>query len=80
MPENCIWQLMVMGALFSVLVKKTKSVDPLPIKAEQLIYIPRRTPEKNLMIELIKEFANLQNVTQITACLPIPRAVGESVA
>jgi len=31
------------------------------------------------MIGLIKEFANLQNVTQITACLPVPRAVGESV-
>lgn len=31
------------------------------------------------MIGLIKEFANLQNVTQRTARLPIPRAVGESV-
>jgi len=79
MPENFIWQLMVMGALFSVLVEKTKRVDPLPIKAEQLIYLPRRTPEENLMIGLIKEFANLRNVTQMTACLPVPRAVGESV-
>jgi len=31
------------------------------------------------MVGLIKEFAHLQNVTQITACLPIPRAVGELV-
>jgi len=70
---------MIIGALFSILEIKTKNVDSLPIKAEQLIYLPRRTPEENLMIGLIKEFANLQNVTQITACLPIPKAVRESV-
>jgi len=65
--------------LFSVLEVRTENVDSLSIKAEQLIYLPRRTPEENLMIGLKKEFGNLQNVTQITACLPIPRAVGESV-
>lgn len=31
------------------------------------------------MLGLIKEFANLQNVSQLTACSPIPRAVGESI-
>ena len=46
---------------------------------EQLINIPKEMPEENLMLGLIKGFANLQNVTQITACLPIPRAVGESI-
>jgi len=70
---------MIIGALFSVLEVRTENVDSLPIKAEQLIYLPRRTPEENLIIGLIKEFANLQNVTQITACLPIPRVVRESV-
>ena len=49
------------------------------VETEQLIYLPKKAPEENLMLGLIKEFSNLQNVTQITACLPIPRAVGESV-
>ena len=70
---------MIIRTLFSVLKIRTENVNSLPIKTEQLIYLLRRTPEKNLMIGLIKEFANLQNVTQITACLPIPRAAGESL-
>jgi len=70
---------MTMGTLSRVLEAKTGSADSLPIRAEQLIYLPRRTREENLMVGVIKEFANLQNVTQITACLPIPRVVGESV-
>jgi len=69
----------MMGTLSRVLEAKPGSANPLPIEAEQLIYLPRRTPEENLMVGLKKEFANLQNVTQITACLPIPRVVGESV-
>lgn len=71
------------GALFEAEADRSRlraeSGNPLSTEAEQLIHIPGRTPEENLMIGLIKEFANLQNVTQITACLPIPRAVGESV-
>jgi len=74
-----IWKLLLMGTLARILEAKTESADPLSIEAEQLIYLPRGTPEENLMVGLIKEFANLQNVTQITACLPIPKAVGESV-
>ena len=73
------WKMMMMGTLSGVLEAKPGSANPLPIEAEQLIYLPRRTPEENLMVGLKKEFANLQNVTQITACLPIPRVVGESV-
>lgn len=48
-------------------------------ETEQLIFFLRKTPEDNLMLGLIKEFANLQNVSQLTACSPIPRAVGESI-
>jgi len=74
-----IWKLMMMGTLSEVLEVKAGCANLLPIEAEQLIHLPRRTPKENLMVGLIKEFANLQNVTQITACLPIPRAVGEPV-
>ena len=49
------------------------------IETEQVIDIPKQMAEENLMVGLIKEFANLQNIAQITACLPIPRAVGESI-
>ena len=37
---------MIIGALFSVLEVRTENIDSLPIKAEQLIYLLRRTPEK----------------------------------
>lgn len=59
----------------SELKKKTRNKR----QAEELIYLPRRTQEENLMVGSIKGFANFPNVTQITACLPIPRAVGEFV-
>ena len=49
------------------------------IETEQVIDIPKQMSEENLLVGLTKEFANLQNVMQITACLPIPRAVGESI-
>ena len=74
-----IWKLLLMGTLARILEAKTESADPLSIEVEQLIYLPRGNAEENLMVGLIKEFANLQNVTQMTACRPIPRAVGESV-
>ena len=37
---------MIIGALFSVLKVRTENVDSLPIKAEKLTYLLRRTPEK----------------------------------
>lgn len=46
---------------------------------EQLILFLRKTPEEYLMLGLIKELANLQNVSQLTACLQVSRAVGESI-
>lgn len=48
-------------------------------QTEQLILFLRKSPDENLILELIEKFANLQNVSQLTACLPIPRAVGESI-
>ena len=49
------------------------------VETEQVIEIPKQMAEENVMVGLTKEFANLQNITRITACLPITRAVGESI-
>lgn len=59
--------------------ERKKTRNKRQIEAHQLIQLPKRTQDENLMRGLIKEFANLQNVSQITACLLIPRAVGQSI-
>lgn len=49
------------------------------IETDQSIYLPRKTWSESLMLGLMKEFANLQKVSQMTACLTIPRTVSESI-
>ncbi|XP_055648591.1 uncharacterized protein LOC129783006 [Falco peregrinus] len=68
------WLVVLVGS-WADLVDRNKR----QIETEQVIDIPKQMAEENLMVGLIKEFANLQNITQITACLPIPKAVGESI-
>lgn len=50
-----------------------------PTESPQIIQVPQRDPEENLMIGLIKDFAKMQNTSRITACLPIPKAAGEPI-
>ncbi|XP_030334304.1 uncharacterized protein LOC115604890 [Strigops habroptila] len=50
-----------------------------PAESPQIIQVPQRDPEENLMIGLIKDFAKMQNTSRITACLPIPKAAGEPI-
>jgi len=50
-----IWKLTMMGTLFKVLKMKTRSKDPLSIKAEQLMYFPR-TLEENWLDKIFNEF------------------------
>lgn len=35
--------------------------------------------QKDLVVGPIRAFAGLQNVTEITACLPLPEAAGETM-
>ncbi|XP_063036784.1 uncharacterized protein LOC134432209 [Melospiza melodia melodia] len=41
--------------------------------------IERNTEQENLVVGLIRDFGIMQNVTKITACLPLPQAAGEPI-
>ena len=68
------WLVMLVGSWAGLVDRNKRQVE-----TEQVIEIPKQMAEENLLVGLIKEFANLKNDAQITACLPILRAVGESI-
>lgn len=41
--------------------------------------IERNAEQENLVVGLIRDFGIMQNVTKITACLPLPQAAGEPI-
>ncbi|KAL9871155.1 uncharacterized protein GJ701_016870 [Geothlypis trichas] len=41
--------------------------------------IERSAEQENLVVGLIRDFGIMQNVTKITACLPLPQAAGEPI-
>lgn len=79
-PRNLICQLSHSERSAPTQIKKKGQMKiKSQTEIEQLILFLRKTPEENLMLGLIKEFANLQNISRLTTCLPTPRAGSESI-
>lgn len=49
------------------------------IDAVQKLQITHPNPQENLIVGLIRDFGTMQNVSKITACLPLPQAAGEPI-
>ena len=43
------------------------------------VTFPRSQEQENLIVRLIRDFNKVQNVSSITACLPLPQAAGEPI-
>uniref|UniRef100_A0A8B9T3C6 ribonuclease H n=1 Tax=Anas platyrhynchos TaxID=8839 RepID=A0A8B9T3C6_ANAPL len=63
--------------------RATRRVCKIPVllkmrdkRSAQYTQQARSNQEENLMIGLIRDFAKMQNVSQVTACLPIPKSAG----
>ncbi|TRZ17796.1 hypothetical protein HGM15179_009267 [Zosterops borbonicus] len=41
--------------------------------------LPRNSKQENLVVGLIRDFGKTQNVSSITACLPLPHAAGDPI-
>ena len=50
--------------------KKIRAVD---------VTFPRSQEQENLIVGLIRDFGKVQNVSSITACLPLPQAARKPI-
>ncbi|XP_051626518.1 uncharacterized protein LOC127462093 isoform X3 [Manacus candei] len=62
------------------IMTKVQVIPPRKTRHVRDLQIPNREIEQeNLIVGLIRDFGKVQNVTKITACLPMPHAAGDPI-
>ncbi|KAM7020577.1 uncharacterized protein M8220_017630, partial [Acridotheres tristis] len=56
-------------------IRKTRTVQ----QAKEIKNVQQELGQENLVVGLVRDFGKMQNVTAITACLPLPKAAGDPI-